>query len=646
VSPSGSGRASTIDARSGRKSRLCAAASVAAPMRSVKAYAPSLLLVGVVALLSWPLRGDLNPGLDADGAWEIGLRQALHDGLHWGPDLQFTYGPLGFLHRPLLVYPWSARLAFGWWALMQLVLVAALLWGLTHALRSRVLAVAFTIPLAVTLGGVPDVALTFIGAAALVAGRPTGRWAPALATGLGALAGISLLDKLNTGVTVVALGVIALAAAPSPRRTLWLPYAAALVVTAVLGWAVTGQSFPAIPGYLKGALGIISGYSQAMMVENPERAWELWAAGLLAAIGLVVAWRAGDTLSARGRAGLVALWAVVAFTSFKAAFVRHDGGHSNIYFATLVGALVAFGWAARRRQTVLLLGALFAVTMWAAGGGATPSRQFAIVDHARQFADQARLLTDGSSTNAAIAAARSRRAAVEQVDPGLTAAIGGGTVHVYPNDAGLVWSAGLRWRPLPVFQAYSAYTADLDRQNADMVRSAAGPDFIMWEHTTAFDGRNTAFESPEAMREMLCRFRTAAGPIGRWALLKRGPDRCGPERALATTRAKQGERVAIPPAPDRSSVVLVRIDGIQVGGLEKLRTMLYRAHRREVAFTGPRVARLIPGTAGDGLLLRVPPAADYPPGFALDQRSDTIAADVQGRSGGDLRFRFTSMTIR
>ena len=148
------------------------------------------------------------------------------------------------------------------------------------------------------------------------------------------------------------------------------------------------------------------------------------------------------------------------------------------------------------------------------------------------------------------------------------------------------------------------------------------------------------------MVAMLCHFRAAAGPYGRWLLLRRSPSRCGRERPLTTTRARLGERVTIPPAPDRASVVLVRIAGVQVAGLERLRTTLYRARVRQVTFDGPRRQRLIPATAADGLILRVPPAADYPPGFSLDQRSDTIAVRVLGRSGGDLRYRFSSMTIR
>ena len=200
----------------------------------------------------------------------------------------------------------------------------------------------------------------------------------ALALGLGALAGVAVLDKLNTGVTVAALGVIGIAASPSPRRALALAYAGAFVVAAALGWILTGQSLGATPGYVQGALEVISGYSEAMMagLGDPHLASTLWAAALASAVGLVVAWRAGDLLPARARAGFVALWTVFAFTAFKGAFVRH-GGNSAMFFATLLGGLVAFAWAARGRQTALLVGALFALAFWATGGR-SPRSQYAL----------------------------------------------------------------------------------------------------------------------------------------------------------------------------------------------------------------------------------------------------------------------------
>jgi hypothetical protein len=147
------------------------------------------------------------------------------------------------------------------------------------------------------------------------------------------------------------------------------------------------------------------------------------------------------------------------------------------------------------------------------------------------------------------------------------------------------------------------------------------------------------------MRAILCHFRTAEGPLGRWLMLERSAPRCGPERPLGTVKAKLGVPAAVPPAPDRRSVVIVRIDGIGVSGLERLRTLLYRALPRHVAFDGGRVNRLVPGTAGDGIVLRVPPRADFPAPFQLDQATNTITVLKSGRQG-DLRLRFSAMSIR
>jgi hypothetical protein len=89
----------------------------------------------------------------------------------------------------------------------------------------------------------------------------------------------------------------------------------------------------------------------------------------------------------------------------------------------------------------------------------------------------------------------------------------------------------------------------------------------------------------------------------------------------------------------------VRIDGIEVSGLEKLRSALYRGLQRQITFDGGRSYRLVPGTAADGIVLRVPKRADYPGPFALDQATNTVTVNKSGRRG-DVRLRFFSMPIR
>jgi hypothetical protein len=275
-----------------------------------------------------------------------------------------------------------------------------------------------------------------------------------------------------------------------------------------------------------------------------------------------------------------------------------------------------------------------------------PASFVAPLDRAERLVDQTLTLTDGSATNEGIARARDERVATEALDPVLVEAARGRAVHVDPVDAGLPWAQRLPWNPLPVFQTYSAYTAFLDDRNAAALRGPNAPPLLIREIGQTLDARNPAWESPAAMREMLCHYRAIeSGP--RWQLLERSPPRCGDERPLASIKVALWAPVPIPPAPDASNLVFARIDGIAVGGLERLRTTFYRAAPRSVVLDGNRTFRLIPGTAANGLVLRVPRSADFPAPFAFDQGADTMTVTRgSGPQDGEVRIRFFAVTIR
>jgi hypothetical protein len=611
-------------------------------MKTMRPHAPALVAAALVTLVSWPVTGDMTPLPHLDGAWQIALRRALHDGLEFGPDVLFTYGPLGFLREPMLVYPWTARIGFAAALIVHFVLCATLIWGLRRALGSLLLAALVTVVVAAAIDQEPTVVIAFAGSVVLAAGIARSRGGAALALGLGVLSGLELLTKLNSGITLALFGGVALYAAPSPRRRPAALFAGGAVLALAVGWFGTGQSAGAIDDYGKGGLGIVSGYSETMYFEDPLGAWEFWTVAVVTGVGFAVAWRAGELLPGRARGGLIALWAVLAFTSFKAGYVRHDAAHASIFFTSMLGGLVAFGWARHRRTSAWLIGALVLLANFAVLHE-NPSDRVAPFKRAGRLLDEAKLLAQGDATKTAIASARHARVPVAQLDPRLIAAVHG-SVHIEPADAGIPWVEGMRWRPLPVFQSFSAYTPDLDERNAAMVRNPRGPQQILRENNNAIDSRNPAWESPAAQREMLCHFR-APTIIGRWVLLDRIAPRCGAPRALATVRAKLGRPAAVPPAPNASSVVFVRIDGIAVSGLERLRTALYRALPRAITLDGGRVFRLVPGTAADGLVLRVPQRADFPAPFALDQGTNTLTV-TRGVTRGDIRLRFYSMPIR
>jgi hypothetical protein len=159
--------------------------------------------------------------------------------------------------------------------------------------------------------------------------------------------------------------------------------------------------------------------------------------------------------------------------------------------------------------------------------------------------------------------------------------------HIDPFDTGLVWAYDLPWRPLPVFQSYSAYTSGLDQRNADALSDPGGPAAVLRHDPGAVDGRNPDWESPAAMRALLCHFALRSGDA-QWQTLERTAPRCGRERPLGRTTVALGRPAPVPAPPDGQSMVLARIDGIGVGGLETLRALAYRALTRHAVLDGSR----------------------------------------------------------
>jgi hypothetical protein len=62
--------------------------------------APTVVVAVLLTIVSWPVT-DLIPKAGLDPSWEGGLAMAFVQRLHWGPNVDFTYGPLGFLTVPM-----------------------------------------------------------------------------------------------------------------------------------------------------------------------------------------------------------------------------------------------------------------------------------------------------------------------------------------------------------------------------------------------------------------------------------------------------------------------------------------------------------------------------------------------------------------
>jgi hypothetical protein len=611
---------------------------------------PTWLLGALVALLGWKV-GMHQPTLGLDSSWNAGLAMAVEDGLAWGTDIVFTYGPLGFINSLGLWYEDLGLLAFVYAANLYGGFCITLVWALRRSITALpAVVIAYLIITVLPLIEQSIVLAALIGMGALARERSE-RVINTLVVAGATFAAVEVLIKFSAGPVIAAFFLIALVG----LRARWWQiagYLGLLGSEVLLLWLLTGQSLATVPDFLRNTYEIISGFSAAMITTTDVPAWQVTAATAAAvavAIGLVVASNQGNYRDSRARWAAVGLMALAAFTVFKEGVVRTDAGHLSLFFSTACILWISIPWA-RDRWYWLVAGVAVIIAI---GWPVRPTGQTNNLDpvaNVKSAVDQARTMFSGSRRREMIESGRSAMITTYDLEPQTLAALRGHTVAIDPWEIGVAWAYDLDWEPLPVFQNYSAYTTRLDEINSEKLRDPRGPERILRENvgvvnpefpTRTIDSRFPGWDPPEQARTTLCHFRVVEA-TERWQVLARAPDRCGPSRPLGTVEASPGEEVEVP-APGRHDVIWARIEGVEVGGLERLMAFLAHARTRHAIVNGERSYRLIPGTATDGLMLRSATGIGGKGAFAQIPQAKTIA--VTG-ADGNLRFSFFAMPLR
>lgn len=561
----------------------------------------------LIALLSLPDRRADFVGLDT--SWRIALHLAVEERLSFGSGLVFSYGPLGFLFAPQPFLGTSSLAASYVDAGVHLTLCILLL---RCARRAFPLGIALGIAylaarVSISLEGPETVVVTafVVGVAMIVRGRssPVPAWV-VVAFGLGA--GPAVLGKINTGLVVIGIGLVASAFAHRPWWRSSGVFLASSAGAALLGWLLSGQPVEDVVPFIDHSIDFVVGYSAAMGVAGDELIGHLFAAGICIAILAAIGARVSEGWPTSARIGLALLGAGFAYASWKTGFTRW---HYHFFFATAVLALfplmldrvtsAASSWA----FVALLLGFVAAVS----------PNPISLLNPAPSIAnvtDFIAMATDGDRRASVVARYRSQMRAKYALPPEALTLLRGRTVHSDPVETGIMWAyPELDWLPYPVFQSYAAFTAELDALNAASL-ATAGPDFLIRE-VFSIDARHAWWEAPQAMLEVLCRYREVL-VTGRWQIVERGAPRCGVERRIGMADVGPGEAVAVPQAGE-GEIVVARVHGLEPTIGDRLLTFLLRGPEWHVTVNHGPTYRVVPAHAGGPLLMSVPASVGYTP---------------------------------
>jgi hypothetical protein len=606
----------------------------------------------VVALLGWQI-GMRPPGVGLDPSWNAGLAMGVDQGLHWGTEVVFTYGPLGFLQTQLVWFSGQAVLAFLYSSVVFVVFSIGLVW----ALRRRLPLVLACVAAFVVVAILPLLEMSLLSAVfaafwLLEPGRErTPRQLDAFVVVAATFAAPAALIKLSTGPLVAVVLLIALIGARVGTRRV-VAYVAILAAELLLLWLATGQRLADIPDFVSHTIQISSGYSSAMLRSTDVAPWKVTAASVgamvLSLALAVAAWKA-PWRDRRGRWAGTLLVALTAFAIYKEGIVRVDAGHLTVLFANACVLWIAVGFGVGRRVWVPAIAVLvFALSLPLRPTGTADNIDF--VSNVRFAVEQAHTLVSPGRRHTVMEEGRQGLKATYALTPQQLEPLEGHTVAIEPWEIGAAWAYGLDWKPQPIFQNYSAYTPTLDRLNAAAIEDPHGPERILRESQLAvneefptpdLDNRFAGWDPPEQARAVLCNFIQITAD-DRWQVLGRVPDRCGPERELESVSAAAGEAVDVP-KPGPGEVVLARVHGAGLSGLEHLQAFLFHAPSRHATIDGQFRLRLVPETAGDGLMLQAGIGVLPPEAFPLVPQATSIA--IEG--GADrITYDFYAFKVR
>lgn len=578
---------------------------------------PFWIATVAVALLTWPTGIGL-PGASLDFSWIAGLYMAVNEGRHFGSEIVFTYGPLGFLSWPVLWVGSLAIVAFLYTIVIYISFVAALTWSLGRTVGLVAGAfIAFAVSTAFDfLDELPLLLAVGVCFIALREDRPE-RGMTVLVYGGGLLCAVEPLVKLSIGPPTALILVLAMIGARADRRQ-WAGFLGTGVIGFFALWFTAGQGFGNLWDYADNGVQIIKGYGEAMGYDGAET-WEAVAL-VVFSIALIAGIHRARFRDVRARWFATAITAAVVYSVFKYGTTQFaKSGAPVVAMSSLLAVFMMAPWPRRRARTFVFATVIFGGIIVHAF--AVPA-SLDVISRLETLKKSVEVSIRPGLRHQEMAQARESLQSTLAVPPPVLEALAGKTVAIEPWEITVAWAYELDWKPLPVFQNYQDYTQKLDRLNAAAAEDAAdGPQVLLRQMPAGtvvtggrpgFFDRQPAWDPPEQSLADFCNFVPTLTEAA-WQVLSRIPDRCDEPKLATSVTVDPGQTFPIPQAGN-DEIVTMRVHGAKLEGLEKIAALFWRPSERHAVFNGGKyIYRMPPDTTEDPMIISADRTLDHGP---------------------------------
>lgn len=452
----------------------------------------------------------LMPDAGLDQSWKYGMNQAVAQGLAFGRDVIFTFGPYASIYTRMY-HPATDHLMLtgGLWlgvtygiAVLYLAknvrwYLVLVFWAVLAGLMYLQDPLLLSYPLLVGL-----VSLRLVGSD----GREYKSSGSVLALTAALFSSIGLLPLVKGSILILCAAIAALSVALFVLKRQWslaITAVISVVLSGVFFWILTGQLLSDLPRFLMSMFSIASGYTEAMAFSGSGLEIVLF---VIFALILLTAVLKHEGLGVDAKVFIFGLFFLFLFLAFKAGFVRHDGHAIISGTSALIAALLfAFTLQSRRFHYVLFL----AVIVWAyidshhvktsTDGFASAVRStFRSAWHGvkNRLTDEAWLQREFDSAN-------------QRLSGAVKFPLLEGTTDIYSYNQSFLIASGNAWSPRPVLQSYSAYTPSLVEKNLDHLLGKNAPDNVIFK-VEPIDGRLPALEDGASWPVLLRNYRPTA----------------------------------------------------------------------------------------------------------------------------------------
>lgn len=434
----------------------------------------------------------LSPGMPGGGldpSWVFGMNQATAQGLSFGEEMIFTYGPYASIatksYHPstdFMMVSGSLYLAVSYWGCFVLLMknvpwrwilaFCGILAGIMY-LRD---ALFFSLPLLV---GLLIFKILFLEEGRLFKGKSAPLYVALLFAPFGLLPLIKGTILILCGVIAVLCSIVFIA---SRQKILATTCLISPFVSMVFFWVLSGQSAEDLPNYFMSMAHIASGYSEAMAVTG--NTLEVLLYGVASAL-VLLAIILQRQISHPSTIFLFCTYFVFLFLSFKSGFVRHDG-HAIMSGTSILIAAVLLPFSGKTRMILPVL--VLAIISWA------------YIDSHYMKTSTEHVFHNFKSTYLSAWRGLQHRiqdgnwpeqefdAAVKGLREQASFPVLPGTTDIYSYNQAYLIASGNTWSPRPVLQSYSAYTPALAEINRKHLLGKQAPDNIIFS-VEPIDGR-------------------------------------------------------------------------------------------------------------------------------------------------------------